>query len=446
MAKKNDTVTVLNSETDPAVLRSAQEMSELNEEEGGELYRAIDEARSTQGAEVILTRTMPADKAGFCDKIPVGEFELSQVKAKYGPGTYRVRFNGPKGFLPGGGTIKIAPAPESAVKNGGSDIATFLEIMEQRDRQKTEKMSRLTELGIPALTTIVAALISRNTSPDMTGLIAALKGPSVTELIAAMQSLNGGNTNKVDPIDQLIRVADVVQKFNPGGNAESKEGGSNWVDVLRDLVKEVVPAGREILSNLSEQQKIRANQPPLHIQPLPHLPPRVAAPNPNASREVPIVGVQTTDTSPQPSAESAISQERAMPGDNDMIELFLPMILQQLVKVTRWAINDFNPAAYAEVFMNELPQIVANYVNPHQALEYLNRADWFEKVTEFHAMLKPYREWCDEFREELITLVTEQLDEPEKEIPRPAEFGHKFTPKEKTVTPQIVDEFKDTGE
>lgn len=443
MAKKNDTVTVLNSETDPAVLRSAQEMSDLNEEEGGELYRAIDEARSTQGAEVILTRTMPADKAGFCDKIPVGEFELSQVKAKYGPGTYRVRFNGPKGFLPGGGTIKIAPAPESAAKNGGSDIATFLEIMEQRDRQKTEKMSRLTELGIPALTTIVAALISRNTSPDMTGLIAALKGPSVTELIGAMQTLNGASNNKFDPIDQLIRVADVVQKFNPSSNSESKEGGSNWVDVLRDLVKEVVPAGREILGNLSERQRIQAQQPPLQIQPLPLRP--AIAPNPSAIQQPNTPTQETTSISGDGFVVSATEKsginpfsERAIPGDNDMIELFLPMIRQQLVKVTQWAINDFNPAAYAEVFMNELPQIVANYVNPAQALEYLNRADWFEKVTEFHAMLKPYREWCDEFREELIALVTEQLDEAQGEQPKEV--------KEKLTAPQIVDEFRDTGE
>jgi hypothetical protein len=62
---------------DDEVSPEAERMADLNEQEGGDLYRAIEEARSTQGAEVILTRTMPADKAGFKDAIRTGNVSRS---------------------------------------------------------------------------------------------------------------------------------------------------------------------------------------------------------------------------------------------------------------------------------------------------------------------------------------------------------------------------------
>ena len=172
-----------------------ERMADLNESEGGELFRAIEEARSTQGAEVILTRTMPADKAGFCDKIPVAEFDLNLLKTKYGPGTYRVRFNGPTGFLPGGSTVKVAPVAEKPASSAGAtDLQTLLEIMNAKDAERRARTDDWIKLAIPVVGTIATALITRQSAPgtDIAALVAALKpapGPSLADLSQVMVNM-----------------------------------------------------------------------------------------------------------------------------------------------------------------------------------------------------------------------------------------------------------------
>ncbi len=225
----------------------AQRMADLNEGEGGELFRAIEEARSTQGAEVILTRTMPADKAGFCDKIPVAEFDLTLLKSKYGPGTYRVRFNGPQGFLPGGSTIKIAATPEKPASpmNG---FETFLEIQERRDAESRARRDDWLKLALPIVGGIVTTLISRPQGNDVAALVTALKpapGPTMGDLTTAMvnlQNLSGANKPQESQIDTILRIfesaKDLIGDKDGGGSKE----GSNWIDVIRDAIKYVPEA------------------------------------------------------------------------------------------------------------------------------------------------------------------------------------------------------------
>jgi hypothetical protein len=445
--EKNDSKPAQTEVFDAETMREAEAMAGLNAASGGDLFKAIDELRiAGAGSAICVTyRHSPADKKGYCGPpIAVSEFSLEKMRTLYGPGRYMVQIKGPKGFLPGGGPVEIAEGVETPKAAGGTDIAALLEMMDRRDREaktaNSEKLSRLTELGIPALTTLLAAFIARPQGTDVAALVTALKpapGPTLADITATMnnlQTLTGGNKT-ADPLDQLIRVAEAVK--NLAGEGGGGEGKSTWVDVLRDLVREAVPAVKPMLENLAtaQQQEMqrRANQPPLQIQPIP----RVAVPSPIAvSQPLP-----TTSTSGAESVESvtSASDQSATPGGSEMIEIFLPLIRQQLVKITQWAISDYNPQTYAEVFVNELPPMVGNYLKPEDALTQLNRVDWFEQVVNFHAMLKPYHAWCDEFRQELIVLVTELMDES-------ANDQTQTIAKPKTVQPQIVDEFKDTGE
>lgn len=435
---------------DDELRRNAEELAGLNVASGGDLFRAIDELASTQGVMMQFTRVTPHERAGYVGQISVSEFSLEHAKKVFGSGRYVVKFKGPKGYVPGGGGLLIAEDESSTAKPGGSDIASFIEMMDRRDREakaeKSEKLSRLTELGIPALATIAAALINRPQGTDVAALVTALKpqpGPSLADITATMsnlQTLTAGN-QKTDPLDQLIRVAEAVK--NLAGDSGGEGGGkSTWVDVLRDLVRETVPAVKPMLENLAESQRAamlqRGQQLPLHIQPIPK---SVAAPMPSGTTVPNSPTPATTDISMSGSAESVT--ERAQPGETDMFEIFAPMIRQQCVKLTQWAMNNYNPETYSEVFINELPPMVWNYMTPENALEQLNRPDWFEQVVNFHAMLKPYRSWCDEFRQELIVLVTELMDDAanENSVDKPETIA-----KSKVVQPQIVDEFKDTGE
>jgi hypothetical protein len=410
---ESDSISLL--DMDPETRLEAQEMAELDRAEGGALFKAIEESKSVQGAEVILRRTMPADAAGFCDKIPVGEFDLSMLKTKYGPGTYVIRFSGIGGkFLPGGGTIKIAPIPNDSHKgNGATDITSVMELMEKQRANDRERNSRLLELAIPTLGTVLAALLGGRQQTDVAALVAALKpapGPTLNDLaqtLASMKSLTADNSPR-DPLETIFNIMEKVKGLSGSG----EQGESNWTDVVRDLVKEAIPAVKPMLDNMANNQaemhRRLAQQPPLSIQPI--LPSVSAIGGNGASLVAPILA---TDT---PSA-TAVTNNNGQEGDMWMI-----LAREHLGKILKWANDDRNPQAYAEVFMDELPQIVASYIKPADALGYLQRSDWWEQVIAIYPNLKPHREWCDEFRQELISFITEQVEEQkqqnsESEIP-----------------------------
>jgi len=359
--------------------------------------------------------------------MPVGEFTHDLLRSRYGAGKYKVRVKGPKGFLPGGGLIKIADTEVPRHANG--DLGSFIEAMERRDadrrKEASEKMNRLTELGIPALTTIVAALLSRNTQPDMVGLLAALKpapGPTLNDIVgtlASMQAFNGGN-QKTDPFDTILKMMEAVKNLTGDNNASP--GESKLVDVVRDLVKEAVPAVRPMLENLANQaqqaQQRQMQQPPLVIQPM----------NPGS------VNGATTPPVSLPASVAAIESAGTVGipsiGDTDMMALVMPTIQSALKRIVSWAKVDRDPSAYAVVFMDETPQWIASYLTPQQTLEYLNHPQWFDKICEVNGELREYKDWCDEFRQELIELVSQTIEDTEAET----------LEKVKEVPPQIIED------
>lgn len=430
MARRSTTVVEEDDQIDRQ--REAEELVQLDKDEGGELFRVTDEMRGTQGVELMVVRVAPIDKEGYCGMMPVGEFTHDLLRSRYGAGKYKVRVKGPKGFLPGGGLIKIADNETPRHTNGNGDLASFLEVMDRREaerrKESSEKMNRLTELGIPALTTIVAALLSRNTQPDMVGLLAALKpapGPSLNDIVqtlASMQQLNGGS-QKTDPFDSILKMMEAVK--NLSGEGGSPPGESKWVDVVRDIVREAVPAIKPVLENIAQQQahaqaQLR-QQPPLVIQrPVP-----------------PVAGIVTAPLMPvsPPHSVDAGSNSVGPVGEEDNMNFFVPIIREHLSKVLKWASDDRNPQAYAEVFMDELPSMIATYLKPTDALGYLNRPDWWERVIEFFPPLNnpTYHEWCDEFRQELIGLITEQMEESAPDDTRDMKF------EKQNVPPQIID-------
>lgn len=391
---------------DPETRREAQEMADLDRAEGGALFKAIEEARSVQGAEVILRRTMPADAAGFCDKIPVGEFDLAMLKSKYGPGTYVIRFSGVGGkFLPGGGTIKIAPLPQAAKTAGWDNLGNFMEAQaardEERRKEESDRRNKIWELAMVSIPTVLAGFFNRQPQSDVPALIAALKpvpGPSLTDLVTAlssMKTLQGGDSS--DPLDRIFKIMEAVK-----GMSGEAAGETNWTDVVKELVREGLPMAKGALENMASQQRQIQQQPPLQIHPL------SPSPQPNPAAIATPVESRPSGVINQSDAASFVPTA-GQSGEADMLTLFMPTIREHLAKVTKWASEDRNPEAYAEVFMDELPQMVANYIKPADAILYMQREDWFQKVVEFYPALENYREWCDEFRQELITIITDQI-------------------------------------
>lgn len=396
---------------DDEVSPEAERMADLNEQEGGDLYRAIEEARSTQGAEVILTRTMPADKAGFCDKIPVAEFDLTLLKTRYGPGTYRVRFNGPTGFLPGGSTIKVAPAQEkiASAMSGGNDLHTLLEIMDRKEAERRARTDDWIKLAIPVVGTIATALISRpaNAGTDVAALVAALKpvpGPSLTDLSQVMVNMktmtqpaeSGSN------VDTILKVFEAAQGMMGGDKDGGDKGNSsNWIDIVRDLIKAAPAAIQPMLqARMGAMMQARTAAPVAQVQP------QVEKPAPVA-----------------PSPINPIAPVIPESGNNEMmLKLFMPVIRENLAKVVTWAEKQRDPHIYADVLVDELPDNFGNYMPLDKVLAYLNHAQWFEEVCKIEPRLQPHREWCDECRQEIIEIMEgfkEGEAEDGTEVPAP---------------------------
>jgi hypothetical protein len=391
-------------ESNPEVER----MADLNESEGGELFRAIEEARSTQGAEVILTRTMPADKAGFCDKIPVAEFDLSLLKTRYGPGTYRVRFNGPTGFLPGGSTIKVAPSPDKSTAAGGgaTDLSSLLELMERRDAERRARTDDWMKLGITALGPVLAAWVSRSSQgTDVAALASALKpapGPSLADLSQVMVNMRSMTEPKgtESNVDTILRVFEAAQGMMGGEKEGSGGTQSNWIDIVRDLIKSAPEAIKPILQAKmgAMMQAQRAAAPVTQVQP--------QIPNP-------VQKVTPVPVNPIPP-----DQPEATQGDNNvnMLMFMMPAIRANLEKVVGWAEKDRDPSIYADVLVDELPDNFGNYIPFPKLFEYLNHPQWFEEICKIEPRLQPHREWCDECRqciEQIFRDMQSGVEEPD---------------------------------
>jgi hypothetical protein len=385
---------------------AAERMADLNEGEGGELFRAIEEARSTQGAEVILTRTMPADKAGFCDKIPVAEFDLLMLKNKYGPGTYRVRFNGPTGFLPGGSTIKIAATPEKPTAPAG-DFQSFLELQARRDSERSNKLWELAIISVPAL---IAGFFQRPQGNDVAALVTALKpspGPTLADLSTAMVNMRTltAPEKQDSKIDEILKVFEAAQNLMGDKEGSQSSGGSSWVDVIRDLIKVAPDAIKPML-----EARMQAMQQQMQPGKVMQVTPAVAAPKPIGTNAA---TVPTMNTSANSSVDGATS-----PGAN-MREIWEPLAKQHLAKVLDWAQKDRNPEIYSEIFIDDLPDL-SGYFSVDEVIGHLKNPIWYEKVCELEPRLKAHPDYCKEFHAAVVAIV-EQLraealeDQPKKE-------------------------------
>jgi hypothetical protein len=391
---------------------AAAHMTDLDDAEGGELFRAIEEARSTNGAEVILTRTMPADKAGFCDKIPVAEFDLTMLKNKYGAGTYRVRFNGPKGFLPGGSTIKIATSPERPSVSA-SDPMTFLEIMEKREAERRARSDDWIKLLVSSCVPLITAFIARPQSNDMASLVTALKpapGPTLADMsstLVSLQTLSGGNKQE-SQVDMILKVFESAQSLMSGDSDKGNKEGSNWVDVIRDLIKAAPDAIKPMLEArmTAMQSKVSSvRQSPL-----------VTA---SAIPSQPLTPMQPVPSADQPESHAPLAENT---GDN-MRAMWEPIAKLHLAKIVAWAEKNRDPEIYGEVWMDELPPL-GEYLSVDQVIEHLKNPVWFEKVCELEPRLKNHAEYTKEFHD-VVLEICEDLKKESEETQQPEQSDTK---------------------
>lgn len=388
-----------------------EEFESANEDTDGELVRSLQEMAGTAGAMLLFTRTYPntPDLAGYAGEMTPAEFSLERMYEVFGPGRYRVRVKGPKGFLKGGGNIIVAKrasaAPGATASNAAGSIADVLRVMQEKEdarrREDSERRGRLLELTIPAaitgLTSVLAAMMSGNRGPDITGLITAMRpapGPSITDLTTALANIKAlnGDDKKESQIDVLLKVLDVA-KEHFGGEAK---GDTNWLDIVRDIIKEGPAMVQPLLENLKARQDASMT---VATQGPPQLASGVGLPS----------GTGAISAGPAPPISSTTGPAVSPGEGNDMYGI---LIRTQTEKLLAWAVEQKRVELYAEVLLEELPAIVHQYVTPPKALEYLKHPQWFEVVTQYEPRLAAHRPWLDRMRRELIDIIAEQDKTP----------------------------------
>jgi len=391
-----------NSRTPPrrqAPAPAAEDPPDLEAPAENDIEQVLETLKSGDNMSVCVYRTpfhgttLPPDQKGYVGRVEVEDFNEERIAELFGPGRYRIRLKDARGrFVPDvGGVLTIARAPATARPAPGgqqaavpaSELTQILELMrkenESRERAGGGLMRELAPALIAALPGLIQAMRGGNTQLDA-ALVAALKPapvPSLAEQIAALQSLRALNPEGGGDIDRLIKLAELGKKLS-GAVADEGGTGAGWVDVLRDVVKEA-PA---LLAALPAARP----QPPqqVHVRP--------AAP------------VQPALTPPQP---TPVPQPQGPEDMNIIIDRALRAAAAQLCE---WAAANRKPDLYAEVFIDQLPSWVWNAMKPTQALEWLKREDWWSQAVQFWPAAAPYQGWASEFRYELITLLTEMVE------------------------------------
>src|SRR5438105_5145827 len=225
---------------DPEAARAAElAAAEVPDEEIDELFRVSDEMRSTGGVVLQFVRTLPVTMAGYVGEMSPAEFTLERVRREFGPGTYRVRVMGSKGYIPGGGKLIVAAVPERPV-NASTGVEDVLAILKADKEASGAKLKEWGTLVLPVLTPIIANWFApKNQVNELVQGLAALKGLQPPEKPA-------------EPLgQQLDQIAGVMAKLKELAGEEKSSTGATWIDILRDAVSGVKPILETVASRVA---------------------------------------------------------------------------------------------------------------------------------------------------------------------------------------------------
>lgn len=409
---KSTQIRVAETDDETETRQAAEDLAALNAATGGDLFTAIEELRQSTAASgtiCLVTRIASEGKSGgYCGKLAISDFSLDKIKSLFGPGRYMVQIKGPKGFVPGGNAVEIADTGESAAPAAAApargEFQSYIEYMQREQAERRAKLNDLLAISIPTLGTVLTAIFTRSNSPDLTTLITALKpppGPSITDLTKAMidfrELSSPAKASGGDPVDTVLKVFEAARDMSDGSGAS--KGGSNWIDILRDLIKEAPAVAGPVFNALRAQAQARAGARQMtgNIE--------LSAP-PRATPAAPALETAAAPSA-APAARDFAGDAGPKSGDADMLMLMKPAMIQKLKLIGTWAAQNKNAQVYAELFLIEhVPANLPDYLPPDRALEYLNNADWFKYVCDWEPSLAPHRDWCDMFRQELIAIIS----------------------------------------
>lgn len=364
---------------------AAEELADLDADEGGSLIAAIEELRSTEGTNFIIVRVSQPNP-GYCGQIPSTEMSVERIKDEFGPGRYKVRPRGPKGFVPGGSTVNIAGHPDAHKRGGGAvDSTPAGEFMRMMQLQEEKSSARLLQWGAIAAPIIAAMLGNKGT--DVAALITAMKPapqPSMPEMLAALKELTP-KEKESGSFDTFLKAAEFVQ--NMGGK---NSGDTNWLDLLKEGMALAKPALERVATGMLTPPVM-----PMQLR-VPH-PPGAVPPAPSLSAPASSVAPAAAESF-APVATTGSADINAL-----KIANVLPWLQQTLAVLIQHASRAKDPGLYAALVLDNLPPDLTGA----EVAQMAKREDWWAMLKQVSSGVSPYEGWFKQFAEELIAEVEE---------------------------------------
>lgn len=345
------------------------------------------------------------------------------VRDVFGGGTYRVRGHFSNGQYAAQRTITVAAdAPRrsmgagfpgvsgmssGAATGGNFNLSEFMATQEARDaqrrreqderdqreekRRERERADRkdLMIAALPTVGSVLAALLGRNQGPDLAGLIVALKGPTMPEMMQGLASLKALVPEQTtDPLDKAFKIMELLQDRSGGG------GETNWTDVFKELVKSGGPvlgaiAGRALEAG-TPAGGMPGNAPPgMTARVLPNAPPR------------PLPNTVPGNAAAQPLGENDVNVAQML-----KLQGWLRQMLGVLItKAGRGA----DPGLYGDYLIDNIP----DDLDPAIVVEALSRPDWFAILSQFDGRVAPHVTWFDQLRAHVLRTFESMRQEAE---------------------------------
>lgn len=359
---------------------------------------------------------------GFIGRLTVDELDPATIKRKFGPGKYRILGRARGAYVRGSHvTITIsdfgeatAPSAAPAATDATAVLQRFLESQATREReQAAARRELLTALAAPAAT-LAAAIINRPRPPAIDpALIAALTGKqsSIGELTTALANLEQlrSKDGGADKLDMALKLIDKLKDLPAGEDST----GSGWADVLRDLLRDGLPAAAEFLKQRQEQarapQAARVPYAPA-ASPRAFIPPRANGANGAVAQPPPAPAADPQAPVP-PVPAAAIPTLPVAGSDDPMLKMVEPWLRKQAEQVTEWASNNIDAELAAEMLLANVPALYRKAVDAKQLIEWASRPDWWQMLVMFHPPLAAYQAWVSDLRDELLAMLEEELRE-----------------------------------
>lgn len=360
----------------------AEELASLDNLSDGDFFKAVEELEYGEDVKFIVVRVKPAHKQGYVGEIPAADMSLETLKQKFGPGKYRCRAQGPKGFVAGGGSATVADfvpdEPHKQAEKDGSARAIlneFLAMQEiQEEKRRQDRKDMMTMLS-PILVAVLPKLFESR-GPDLTALVSAMKPPSMAEMVTVLTGLKALQGKETSEVDTLLRGMELAKDIR------GSEEGTNWMDIVKEAIG-------PLLGTIRPGSLGRA---------FPMPPRQIAAPV-----------VQQTDV--QQTSVQQVPQQSPQPSAEEMnILQFLSWMREQLNYIIGQAARNRDPALYANLLLDNIPQDSAGNLAfpPDKLLEFISREDWWEQICRFESGCAPYKKWFEEFRTELIAALKDE--------------------------------------